>query len=222
MKVVWSPENASKAYIDTVKSCELYQESGVAELISAMAAGWNSKLIVETWSNGNFIPRSIGLAIAARHTSGRHVCIVPDERSRSDYTQAMSASNTGVSSPEILVGEPEEVMSELECVDFLVVDNRRRDFARFLRLARLSSRGAVLVCKNACAKTASSACKWRGILDAGKYRVVRTAFLPVGPGLDIAHVAASGGLGSGETTNKRRWIRHVDQVSGEEHVIRTT
>ncbi|XP_021753982.1 uncharacterized protein LOC110719370 [Chenopodium quinoa] len=221
MKVVWSPDNASKAYIDTVKSCELYQESGVAELISAMAAGWNSKLIVETWSNGNFTPRSIGLAIAARHTGGRHVCVVPDDRSRSDYMQAMSSVVHGVPTPEILVGEPEEVMSELEGVDFLVVDSRRRDFSRFLRLARLSNRGAVLVCKNAEVKTASSGFKWRGVLDGGKYRVVRTAFLPVGPGLDIAHVAASCS-GSAPLTKKKRWIRHVDQISGEEHVIRTT
>lgn len=228
MKVVWSPENASKAYIDTVKSCELYQESGVAELISAMAAGWNSTLIVETWTPGNFTPRSIGLAIAARHTGGRHVCIVPDNRSRIDYVDSMSSSGANVSSPEILVGDPEEIMCELDGVDFLVVDSRRRDFARFLRLARLSSRGAVLVCKNAAAKTTSSTgFKWRGVLDGGKYRVLRTAFLPVGPGLDIAHVAASNGSNStvsssSNNSNKRRWIRHVDQISGEEHVIRTT
>ncbi|XP_057524989.1 uncharacterized protein LOC130804538 [Amaranthus tricolor] len=227
MKVVWSPDNASKAYIDTVKSCKLNQESGVAELISAMAAGWNSKLIVETWSNGNFTPRSIGLAIAARHTDGRHVCIVPDEHSRNDYLHAMSSSTTGITSPEILIGEPEEIMSELDGVDFLVVDSRRRNFCRFLRLARLSSRGAVLVCKNAEAKTTSCAFNWRGVLDGGKYRVIRTAFLPVGPGLDIAHVAPScvlgstAGINSVKSSNKRRWIRHVDRISGEEHVIRT-
>lgn len=200
--------------------CELYQESGVAELISAMAAGWNSKLIVETWSHGNFTPRSIGLAIAARHTSGRHVCVVPDDRSRNDYMQAMSSAAAGVPLPEIIVGEPEEVMAEIDGVDFLVVDSRRRDFSRFLRLARLSSRGAVLVCKNAEVKTSSFGFKWRGVLDGGKYRVVRTAFLPVGPGLDIAHVSTSSSSVA-LTTKKKRWIRHVDQISGEEHVIRT-
>ena len=62
----------------------------MAELISAMAAGWNAKLIVETWSHGGVMPTSIGLEIASRHTDGRHVCIVPDERSRSEYVQNMS------------------------------------------------------------------------------------------------------------------------------------
>uniref|UniRef100_A0A7C8ZZ52 Uncharacterized protein n=1 Tax=Opuntia streptacantha TaxID=393608 RepID=A0A7C8ZZ52_OPUST len=213
MKLVWSPETASKAYIDTVKSCELYQESGVAELISAMAAGWNAKLIVEAWAQGGGATTSVGLAIAGGHTSGRYVCIAPDEHSRSEYASAMA---TAGASPEILVGEPEEVMAELDGIDFLVVDGRRQDFARFLRAAKLSHRGAVLVCKNA----AAEACRWRGVAEGGKYRVVRTAFLPVGQGLDIAHVAASGASGSSKPT-KWKWVKHIDQRSGEEHVIRT-
>lgn len=225
MKLVWSPENASKAYLDTVKSCELYQESGVAELISAMAAGWNANLIVEARDAGGATPTSVGLAIAARHTCGRHVCIVPDERSRSAYTEALSSSAGAGFSSEILVGDPEELMSKLEGIDFLVFDGRRRDFARFLRLARLSHRGAVLVCKNVEAKTTpcGQSFRWRALVEGGKYRVVRTAFLPVGNGLDIAHVGASGGSGSSNSKPaKKRWIKHFDQSSGEEYVIRTT
>ncbi|KAH9616928.1 hypothetical protein KSS87_003743 [Heliosperma pusillum] len=239
MKLVWSPETASKAYIDTVKSgvvpcgtthrlyaatnaimrlfhgCELHQGSGVAELISAMAAGWNAKLIVETWSQGGRIPTSIGLAIAARHTGGRHVCVVPDHRSRVAFIDAISST---ITSPEIMVGDPEEVMRELDGIDFLVVDSARRDFTRFLCLARLSQRGAVLLCKNAGGgKTASCGFKWRGVLDSRK-RVVRTAYLPVGEGIEMAHVAGTGSTSS----NKRRWVKHFDQISGEEHVIRTT
>ncbi|KAF3552894.1 hypothetical protein F2Q69_00013999 [Brassica cretica] len=61
MKLIWSPETASKAYIDTVKSvkvissvhqCEKLGTPGAAELVAAMAAGWNATLIVETWSEG--------------------------------------------------------------------------------------------------------------------------------------------------------------------------
>ncbi|KAK6935249.1 Protein of unknown function DUF1442 [Dillenia turbinata] len=214
MKPVWSPETASKAYIDTVKSCELFQESSVAELVSAMAAGWNAKLIVETWSENGVITTSIGLAVASKHTSGRHVCIVPDEKSRTNYLELMSKSGF---SPEVLTGEPEEVMAGLSGIDFMVVDSRKMDFARFLRLAKLSSKGAVLICKNASTKTASSF-RWRGVLDAGS-RLVRSVFLPVGKGLDMAHVATNGG--SASTSGKQsRWIKHVDRQSGEVHVIR--
>ncbi|KAL9231085.1 hypothetical protein vseg_006348 [Gypsophila vaccaria] len=243
MKLVWSPETASKAYIDTVKSCELLQGSGVAELISAMAAGWNAKLIVETYTYGGLILASVGLAIAARHTGGRHVCIVADHRTRSAYTAAITAVSATVTLPEIIVGDPEEVMSELDGVDFMVVDSDRKDFSRFLRLARLSHRGAVLLCKNAGGGTTTSCgVRWRGVVEGGR-RVVRTAYLPVGDGLEMAHVASPGSPSSSNniskvgnnnnnnisssssgssSSNGRRWIKHFDQSTGEEHVIRTT
>ncbi|KAK6947647.1 Protein of unknown function DUF1442 [Dillenia turbinata] len=214
MKLVWSPETASKAYIDTVKSCQILQESSVAELVSAMAAGWNTKLIVETWSENGVITTSIGLAVASKQTSGRHVCIVPDEKSRSNYLELMSKSGF---LPEVISGEPEEVMAGLTGIDFMLVDSRKMDFARFLRLAKLSNRGAVLICKNASSKTASSF-GWRGVLDAGS-RLVRSVFLPVGKGLDVAYVATSGGTLS-SSGKESRWIKHVDRRSGDVLVIR--
>ncbi|KAA3460213.1 hypothetical protein E1A91_A12G238400v1 [Gossypium mustelinum] len=216
MKLVWSPETASKAYIDTVKSCELHHESGVAELVSAMAAGWNARFIVETWSQGGATATSVGLAVASSHTNGRHVSIVPDERSRLEYVEALEEA--GMSPPEVIVGEPEEAMNRLNGIDFMVVDSQRRDFSRVLRLAKLSNRGAVLICKNASSKNGSSF-KWRSVIDDGSRRLVRSVFLPVGKGLDIAHIATSGG-NSGSGKVQRRWIKHVDRQSGEEHVIR--
>ncbi|KAJ8764219.1 hypothetical protein K2173_005399 [Erythroxylum novogranatense] len=217
MKLIWSPETATKAYIDTVKACELSRESGVAEFVSAMAAGWNGSLIVETWSQGGIMATSIGLAIAALHSGGRHVCVVPDERSRIEYAKAMGEAGK---SPEVVVGEAEEVMEGLVGIDFLVVDSRRRDFASVLRLAKLSTRGAVLVCKNASSRIASNF-RWRTVFEDGSRLIVRSVFLPVGNGLDIAHVAATSGGNSGPSKAERRWIKHVDRQSGEEHVIRT-
>ncbi|KAE8661792.1 peptidyl-tRNA hydrolase ICT1 [Hibiscus syriacus] len=216
MKLVWSPETASKAYLDTVKSCELHHESGVAELVSAMAAGWNARFIVETWSQGGATATSVGLAVASSHTNGRHVCMVPDERSRLAYVEALEEA--GVSRPEVIVGESEEVVDRLNGIDFMVADSRRKDFSRVLRVAKLSNRGAVLVCKNANTKAASSF-KWRSVIVDGSRRLVRSVFLPVGNGLDIAHVATGGG-NSGSGKSQRRWIKHVDRQSGEEFVIR--
>lgn len=184
----------------------------MAELVSAMAAGWNAQLIVETWSQSGVMPTSIGLAIASRHTGGRHVCVVPDEASRSEYAEKMREAGM---SPEVVVGEAEEVMEGLVGIDFMVVDSRRKDFPRVLRLARLCSKGAVLVCKNANSRSTCSF-KWRSVLDGGSRRLVRAVFLPVGKGLDIAHVSAVGG----NSVKAKRWIKHVDQQSGEVHVIR--
>lgn len=164
------------------------------------------------------MPTSIGLAVASRHTGGRHVCVVPDERSRSEYAQRMGEAGM---SPEIIVGEAEEAMEGLIGVDFLVVDSRRKDFSRVLRLAKLSPKGAVLVCKNANSRTtASSTFKWRCVLDGASRRLVRSVFLPVGKGLDIAHVSAIGSNSASTIQGAKRWIKHVDRESGEVHVIR--
>lgn len=195
--------------------CDLHRESGVAELISAMAAGWNAQFIVETWSSGGAFATSIGLAVARRHVGGRHVCVVPDERSREEYSRAMERAG---SAPEVIVGEPEEVVEGLVGIDFLVVDSQRKNFSRVLKLANLSSRGSVLICKNANSKSDSSF-RWKHVIENGTRRLVRSAFLPVGKGLDIAHVAAAGG-NSRTGEGKRRWIKHVDRRSGEEFVIR--
>ncbi|CAD5321444.1 unnamed protein product [Arabidopsis thaliana] len=212
MKLVWSPETASDAYIDTVKSSD--KESGVAEFLSATAAGWNARLIVETWSRGDPITTSVGLAVAATHTGGRHVCIVPDEQSKLEYVLAMRGF---VTTEVVVVGESvENTMEEFPGVDFLVVDSKRREFVRTLRFAKLSNKGAVLVCKNAMHR-AISGFKWHDVLKRGT-RVVRSVFLPVGSGLDIVHVGATG---RGDSRNLRsRWIRHVDHLSGEEHLFR--
>ncbi|XP_030538126.1 uncharacterized protein LOC115746487 [Rhodamnia argentea] len=216
MKLIWSPEMASKAYIDTVASCKkLHKESGVAELVSAMAAGWNTRLIVETWSSGGATATSIGLAVASHHTGGRHVCIVPDHKSKSEYMEALGETDENV---EVVVGEPEEGVEELTGIDFMVVDCRSKDFDKILRSAKLGARGAVLVCKNASSRMSLSF-RWRSVLDAGSRRLVRSAFLPVGRGLDIAYVASISGSSS-TSKGKSRWIKHVDQKSGEEIVIR--
>ncbi|KAF3439990.1 hypothetical protein FNV43_RR18268 [Rhamnella rubrinervis] len=219
MKLIWSPETASKAYIETVKSCEKFKESGVAELLSAMAAGWNAKLIVEAWSHDGPIATSVGLAIAARATGGRHVCVVPDERSRLEYAAAMRNAASSSAIPEIAVGEAETAMAGLVGVDFLVVDCKRRDFARVLRLAKVCHRGAVFACKNAWQRNVSGF-RWQWALERGT-RVVRSVFLPVGKGLDIAHIGSNSGTSTmGLKKGPSRWIKHVDQRSGEEHVFR--
>ncbi|KAF5732952.1 hypothetical protein HS088_TW17G00485 [Tripterygium wilfordii] len=219
MKLVWSPELASKAYIDTVKlkSGEKLKESGTAELLAAMAAGWDAKLIVEAWSHGEPIGTSIGLAVAARHTCGRHVCVVPEERSRLEYSKSMMGY--GVVEMEVVVGEAEEVMVALKGVHFVVVDCKRRDFARILRFARLSHDGAVLACKNALQRSITfSGFRWLGVLEKGT-RVVRSVLMPVGQGLAVAYVGSKSGTG-GSKKDPSRWIKLTDQESGEEHIFR--
>ncbi|XP_047339286.1 uncharacterized protein LOC124942773 [Impatiens glandulifera] len=221
MKLVWSPELASKAYIDTVKACETINDSSVAELISATAAGWNATLIVETWCQGNPIATSIGLTIASHHTNGKHICIVPNDETAAVYIESMRIF-TG-ETPDILIGNPEQSAAALTGIDFLVVDcGGGNELVEILRVAKLGQRGAVLVCKNANLKTRSEF-RWRSAFGGGSRRVVRTVFLPVGNGLEIAHVAAVGnssGDGDGNGKRRSRWFKHVNPDSGEDYFIR--
>lgn len=217
MKLVWSPEKASKAYLDTVKSCGLLQESTEAELISAMAAGWNAQMIVETWSRGGATSTSIGLSNAIHQTGGRHICIVPNEDTKTEYKSIMEKI-TGMS-PEIVIGEAAETMESITGIDFLVVDCERNDFSTILKVVKLGNRGAVLVCKNVSSRAVSDF-RWRSVLDE-KSKIIRSVFLPVGKGLDIAHVGA---VAAGKSVSggkmEKKWIRRFDRESGEEFVIR--
>ncbi|KAJ0111135.1 hypothetical protein Patl1_00258 [Pistacia atlantica] len=179
MKLVWSPETASKAYIDTVKSCENFKESSVAELLSAMAAGWNAKLIVEAWSCGGPIATSIGLAVAARHTSARHVCVVPDERSRLAYVKGH--------------------------VRIRHISNRSDS-----KRSRRGDGGT----GGSCGSSNISGLRWNVVLERG-LRVVRSVLLPVGQGLDMAHVGSNvRGENLKKSPTRSRWIKHIDQRSG--------
>ncbi|KAI3691686.1 hypothetical protein L6452_31488 [Arctium lappa] len=122
-------------------------------------------------------------------------------------------------SPEVVVGEPVVVIQGLEVIDFLVVDSRKNEFAQVLKAARFGIRGAVVVCKNANFH-ATVEFRWRSLFDSGSRRIVRSVFLPVGRGLDIAHVAV-GESGSGSNkVGKSGWIKRVDRESGEEFLIR--
>jgi len=208
--------------LDFLLQCEKFKESGVAELLSSMAAGWNAKFIVECYSHGGPIATSVGLAVAARNTGARHVCIVPDEGSRLQYTKALS--DMGVTPPpEIVHGEAQTVIKSLDGLDFLVVDCRLRDFARVLKVAKVSTRGAVLACKNAWQRSNVSWFKWNMVLERGT-RVVRSVFLPVGKGLDIAYIGSRIGGGAASSSASKgtpsRWIKLIDQKSGEEHLYR--
>ncbi|KAJ6836068.1 uncharacterized protein M6B38_328575 [Iris pallida] len=207
MKLVWCPETSSKAYIEAVKALSVteHEDADVAELVAALAGGWKAQLIVEAWASGSTPATSVSLSAATKHTQGRHVCIVPDDRSALEYATVSSAET------KILVGEAEEVMGEADGIDFMVVDFRRKDAGRLMREARAGPRGMVVVCKNV---------ERRGGALLGKgMRLVRSLYLPIGRGVEILHVGVGKGpKHGGGSCNK--WIKHVDEVTGEVHFFR--
>ncbi|KAK9051536.1 hypothetical protein SSX86_028163 [Deinandra increscens subsp. villosa] len=219
MKLIWSPETASKAYLDTVKICKKFKDSDHVELISAMAGGWSPRLIVEAWSSGSDVTTSLGLGIAARHLGARYVCIVQNERSKLEYETAMK-DHHGSSGPELVVGETKDVMARFPGVEFMVVDGRCKDVHELFGFARLSRRGAVLLCTNGKSRGAVGF-RWNLVIG-DKSRVVRSVIIPVGRGLNIAYVKENRESEKSKSLTRTcsRWITRIDRKTGEEHVFR--
>ncbi|KAL6640232.1 hypothetical protein ACP70R_022081 [Stipagrostis hirtigluma subsp. patula] len=247
MKLVWCPEMASQAYIDAVRVLADREDrvgsAEVAELVSAMAGGWNAQLVVEapdvlaaaalsssSSSRSPAAATSLALAAAARRTGGRYACVLPDAGSAAAHAGACSQHQEGAaaaasSSPSpattVVVGEADEAMRRLEGVDLLVVDARRRDAADVLRAARPGPRGMVVV-RHGDARRRGATALAAASMAAGT-RVVRSVYLPIGKGVEVLHV----GVGKGPSLQSRaagraagRWIRHVNHDTGEEHVFR--
>lgn len=216
MKLVWCPETAAKAYIDAVKSLANrgLEDTNFAELVAAMAGGWKAQLVLQACATRDPSPATtVALAAAVKHTHGRRVIFVPDDRAASSVPDLRSED-------VVLAGEAEEVMGEVEGVDFMVVDLERRDALRVIRGARAGARGMVVVCKNVERRKAGGG-GGAGVVVGEGMRVVRSAFLPIGRGVEILHIGVGkgpriGGGGGGCS----RWFKHVDRMTGEEHLFR--
>ncbi|KAG4395222.1 hypothetical protein GLYMA_20G181701v4 [Glycine max] len=132
MKLVWSPELALKSYMDTIRSCEKFKEAGVPKLLSAMAIGWNTKFILESWSCGGSVAESVGLAIVACNMWARHVCLVPDQPSTVQYITALAKMRV---SPRVDTPSFNPVPLPLLPLRLLPPLHRRRRLHRRLPLA---------------------------------------------------------------------------------------
>jgi len=239
MKLVRCPEMASKAYIDGVRALaglnDLAGSAEVAELVAAMAGGWNAQLVVEAPdvsaqpSNASSLPpaTSLALAAAARRTGGRYASVLPEGDSASAVYAGIVGpqedEDAGAESPTVVAGsDAEEAMARLEGVDLLVIDARRQDEAAVLRAARPGERGMVVVRHGHGWRRGATALAAATSMAAGT-RLVRSVYLPIGKGVEVLHV----GVGKGPSLHGRggrratgRWIRQVNHNTGEEHVFR--
>ena len=160
--------------------------------------GDNPRSLTPTLARGRLLPTPpppLALAAAAGRTGGRYARVLPDT-------------------------DADRAMAELEGVDFLVVDARRRDGAAVLAAARPGPRGMVVVRHGDGRRRGTKALE--ASMAAGT-RIVRSVYLPIDTGVEVLHV----GVGKGPSIQCRRsprvssrWIRHVDQETGEEHLFR--
>ncbi|QCE02567.1 S-adenosyl-L-methionine-dependent methyltransferase [Vigna unguiculata] len=214
----WSSKSASMAYLDTLQLCEnqkrkdgnwrVEKNPGNNELISALAAGMKAKVIVEVTSCVSLY--TIALAVAARQSGGRLVCIIPKSLL---HESKQVIINSGLEQQvEFRTEDPSKLLSLYDNIDFFVVDCRDENYTRLLKLVDVSmKRSVIVVAKHVvCDK---KGLRWH---IRGK------------DGMEVSRICMNDGSDkrSGvreDYVKKRRkssWIAKFDEESGEEHIYR--
>ncbi|KAI3950831.1 hypothetical protein MKW92_005554 [Papaver armeniacum] len=195
----WSAENATKAYLKTLKMGKLAKEPAVAEFVSALAAGNSGHLMVEACS-GIAGATTLALVVAAHQTGGRVVCIL---RGHEELESSRNALGPNAKFVDFVIGDARRLL--LNCykgADFVLIDCNLDDHEGILRAVQ---EGAVN-------KGAGSWWNKSGF---------KTQLLPIGEGLLVCRIPASNKKADLMAAKiKSNWVVRIDKCTGEEHVFR--
>nr|AFK49289.1 unknown [Lotus japonicus] len=212
----WSAENATKAYLNTLKMGQKAKEPNVAEFISALAAGNNAQLMVVACASAAD-SNTLALVAAAHQTGGKVICIVSGHEELNASKIALGVASHHV---QFMVGEAQKLLlsDKFVAADFLVIDCNLENHEEILKAVQEGSReknGTVVVGYNA------FSCRGSWLSSCGSK--TKTQLLPIGEGLLVTRFGVSDNSpkhGSKMGKMKSRWVVKVDKCTGEEHVFR--
>ncbi|KAG4380614.1 hypothetical protein AAZX31_16G181700 [Glycine max] len=209
----WSAENATKAYLNTLKMGQKAKEPAVAEFISALAAGNTAQLMVVACA-GAADSTTLALVTAAHQTGGHVVCIVP---SHEELSASKKVLGVNASQVQFMVGAAQEEQVLLSQADFVLIDCNLVSHGEIVKAIQSGGGGM----QNGTVVVGYNALNCRGSWwSSGS----KTQLLPIGKGLLVTRFGASATspkYGSGVSKIKSsRWIVKVDKCTGEEHVYR--
>ncbi|KAJ7975564.1 S-adenosyl-L-methionine-dependent methyltransferase [Quillaja saponaria] len=206
----WSAENATKAYLSTLKMGQKAKEPDVAEFISALAAGNNAQLMVVACASAAD-STTLALVAAANQTGGHVICIVPGLEELHASQEFLGTDSVQV---HFVIGEPQELLlTRYPESDFVLINCNLQNHEGILRAVEASRKrnGTVVVGYNAFCKGSCWSCG------------SRTQLLPIGGGLLVTKFAANARIpinnGCG-IIKRSHWVVKVDKCTGEEHVFR--
>ncbi|CAK7337087.1 unnamed protein product [Dovyalis caffra] len=204
----WSAENATNAYLKTLRMGQKAKEPDVAEFISALAAGNNAQLMVVACADVA-TTTTLALVAAAHQTGGRVVCVLPGHQELQLSKKFLGCDACHV---EFVIGEAQSLLlTNYSEADFVLIDCNLENHEGVLGAVQAGRKrnGAVVVGYNAFSKGS-----WR---SGGS----KTQLLPIGGGLLVTRIAANAKIDDGCGYGKRsHWIVKVDKCTGEEHVFR--
>ncbi|KAK2456048.1 hypothetical protein P8452_03082 [Trifolium repens] len=212
----WSAENATKAYLSTLKMGQKAIEPNVAEFISALAAGNNAQMMIVACAT-KADSTTLALVAAANQTGGQVICIVPNQKDLIASKKALGIASNQV---QFMVGEAKEVLllDQFEAADFLLIDcniKNHEDILKTIQNGRFQNGGTIVVGYNA------FNCKGSWLSSCGS----KTQLLPIGEGLLVTRFGMNDNSPKYGTSRsmgkmKSRWVVKVDKCTGEEHVFR--
>nr|CAD1835535.1 unnamed protein product [Ananas comosus var. bracteatus] len=120
--MAWSAENATKAYLRTLNLGNRgILEPGVAEFISALAAGTGARVMVEVCGDSGAGPTTLALIAAASQTGGHAVCILRGPEELHSSTRFLGPDHSR--QVDLVLGDAEELLlREYRGADFVLVD----------------------------------------------------------------------------------------------------
>ncbi|KAL7107286.1 hypothetical protein ACP275_06G044600 [Erythranthe tilingii] len=202
----WSAENATNAYLKTMRMGKSGKEPNGAEFVSALAAGNNVQLTVVA-CGGAPDSTALALAAAAQQTGGRIICILRGAYDEMHYLGQNSANI------EFVFGEAKDLLLSIyKESDFVAIDcnleNHEEIISALLqeRESRRHDKDTIVLGYNAFCKES-----WRNIPFG-------TELLPIGEGLLLTRIAAA--VVPKKKSKSSNWIVKVDKCTGEEHVFR--
>ncbi|WCJ34831.1 hypothetical protein M5689_016115 [Euphorbia peplus] len=149
----WSPQDAMNAYLHTLHLCQSNEyentttiEPKCMEFISALAAGNRAKLMVEITTG--VTPLTLALAVAAKQTGGKLVCII------SPHQQNFMKTNSQILHHlqdlqdviEFIHGNPLQLVKEFKNIDLLVIDGKLEDqIVKLVKMVDFSENGCNIV-----------------------------------------------------------------------------
>ncbi|GER35030.1 hypothetical protein STAS_11288 [Striga asiatica] len=196
----WSAENASHAYLRTMRMGKSTKEPNGAEFISALAAGNNARFTVVA-CGGPADSTALALVAAAHQTGGRIVCILRDHQNLRASQLALGPNAANI---EFVHGDAKELLSsQYKDSDFVAVDCKLENHEAIIsalheKIERHHRKNCIVLGYNAFCKET-----WRN-------SNLKAQLLPIGEGLLLTRRKRS-------TSN---WVVKVDKCTGEEHVFR--
>jgi len=175
------------------------------EFLAALAGGIEAKLIVQVTNSVS--PATVALAVAARKTGGRLICILSEAASLLNAMLAMDAFSLSTA-VEFLVGDVGEILPQFSDVDFALVDCRREQSVEFFDLLRLNSSRAVVVAENLFQRSARASYEDKMTNRLG----FKSVMLPIGKGIEVARLSReekTGDFGMSHQQGRRRSSKRV-------------